>query len=550
MNQCEPREVLSVKIFATRILFIAFWLFLQGCDNSPDLERTVSSQKASLSATFLTENPDEINFPIRVLFAIDASASMGYVLPDGSGVGADPYGKRFDAVREFISRYNDDYDDVSFEVMVWNSGIASATQNENGQRGFTKDTDELNRVLSFNANDSQTDYWDTLEGIYVDIQRDIVETENKDNLSRTKYVVIFLSDGNPDANGRSTNFFDQKKEILKLVTDVREMVEGSGVGSFNFHTFLLEDPNLPADILSNAEEILEEMATEGGGRYERFTNADSIDFNIIDMRLTVEYFVKYIVAYNHNVNPGVDVLLLDSDGDGLSDEEELVYGSDPTMRDTDNDGLSDYMEKQISSPGNEKDPTVFDSPCDLGAATQWPDTDADGLTDCEEFVQGTKRRIADTDYDGMPDYIEHLMGTSPIEQQDTDDMDFDGSVDWKEVHHHTNVQSNDPIIQERYSYQYDIVDRGLITLNQGTQSESYVREFSINVSNIHILDSKPRTDILEYTQGDNFIQLYIAQVPSDQPDSTPIFRRATVTVNINDPDKNVVITPSDFELIP
>ncbi|TVZ41957.1 hypothetical protein P886_1308 [Alteromonadaceae bacterium 2753L.S.0a.02] len=520
--------------------------FAVGCNDHAPLERTTESSVAVLKGTFRTENPDEINFPVKVLFAIDASASMGFVMPDGSGAGADPYGLRLDAAREFIDRYNSEYDDVSFEVMIWNSAVTAVTQNADGQNDFTKDPDELNDILSFNANDTTTNYIGTLNTIYADIQRDIFDAENADNLSRTKYIVIFLSDGQPD----SGTGIDAIQRITDSVSDIVDMVENWGVGSFNFHTFLLEDPALDETELAAAGQILEAMAEAGNGQYRRFENADSINFNIVDLRLTVEYIVKYIVAYNFNVKPGVDNLLVDSDGDGLTDEEELIYGSDPALRDSDDDGMSDYFEKLVSSPGNERDPLVFDSPCDPAADNSWPDTDTDGLTDCEEYIQGTKRKIADTDYDGIPDYIEHLAGTSPIEVQDTDDTDFDGSVDWLEVHYHTNVKSADPIIQQRYAYRYDIIDRGLVELNQGTDSESFVREFEFTISNIHLMDTNYGNDATGQLPGDNTIQLYIAQVPSDQPESTPLFRRATVTVNIRDTDKVIEMTPDNFELVP
>lgn len=39
--------------------------------------------------------------------------------------------------------------------------------------------------------------------------------------------------------------------------------------------------------------------------------------------------------------------LIDTDSDGLSDEEELVLGTDINLSDTDSDGLSDYEEVQI-----------------------------------------------------------------------------------------------------------------------------------------------------------------------------------------------------------
>lgn len=59
----------------------------------------------------------------------------------------------------------------------------------------------------------------------------------------------------------------------------------------------------------------------------------------------------------------------DSDGDGLTDEEELALGTDPFNADTDGDGLSDYQEVKIY----QTDPLN-------------PDTDGDGYTDGEEVA--------------------------------------------------------------------------------------------------------------------------------------------------------------------
>jgi len=62
---------------------------------------------------------------------------------------------------------------------------------------------------------------------------------------------------------------------------------------------------------------------------------------------------------------------LDNDGDGLSDSEELSYGTDPFSKDTDNDGLSDKEELKTyhTNPRNK-------------------DTDGDGYSDGDEVKNG------------------------------------------------------------------------------------------------------------------------------------------------------------------
>ena len=270
------------------------------------------------------------------------------------------------------------------------------------------------------------------------------------------------------------------------------------------------------------------------------------------MRLTVEYKIKYLVACNLNVRPGIELVHVDSDGDGLTDAEEATRGTATELYDSDGDGLGDYFEVKMSSPGHELDPLTPDSPCTVRPDGLWPDTDDDGLTDCEEYVKGTNRRVVDTDLDGIPDAIEFFAGTNPLEVQYTNDADFDGAEDWLEVQQHTNVTSDDPKIRQRYSYQYSITDQGLVPIDQGAAQPSYVRSYGFTISNIDIMDTVGSGTVDEplLAAGENRIRFFIAEVPEDNPDAPPLFRTADIVVNIQAEGRTVILTPADFELMP
>ncbi len=533
-------------MFVTRIgvcgFLAALWMMASGCNGSPPLELTQDRRHMALTGTFLTESPDEINFPVKVLFAIDCSLSMG---DEEVGVvaGSDPYFLRIEAVRNFINEYNSN-ENTSFAVMLWSNTVFETTN------GYTKDPAVLDAILTDVHNDTTTDYLGTLDEMFVDIRNDIVNS-NEENRVRSKYIVVFLSDGVPNAQGQT----QADADIWNSVEDIKDMADEYGVGVFNFHTSLLLG-NFGNDAYgqarrAEAETTLRGMAEHGNGQFTLFENAEAIDFiNIVDLRLTVEYDVKYLVAYNFNARAGQELVYADSDGDGLWDEEEAVYGTDPTRKDTDGDGFSDFFEIKVSSPGHTLDPLdPSDSICDPGAVGI--DSDNDGLTDCEELVKGTNRFIPDTDQDGIPDGIEFLAGTNPLEIQHTADTDFDGVMDWLEVQRHTNVTSNDPKIRQRYSYQYDIRDGGLVEINQGTEMASHVRQFHFNITNIDLVSTLGY--VMEngetWHSGDNLIRFYLAEVPEDMPDSPPIFRMAEVVVNLNDENKTVVLTPGDFVLL-
>jgi hypothetical protein len=71
------------------------------------------------------------------------------------------------------------------------------------------------------------------------------------------------------------------------------------------------------------------------------------------------------------VNPSAVAAPKDSDGDGLSDDEEIKLGTNPNSPDTDNDGLTDREEVKV-----------------YGTNPLNADTDGDGYTDGDEVKGG------------------------------------------------------------------------------------------------------------------------------------------------------------------
>ncbi|MCL2047487.1 MAG: VWA domain-containing protein [Defluviitaleaceae bacterium] len=106
---------------------------------------------------------------------------------------------------------------------------------------------------------------------------------------------------------------------------------------------------------------------------------------------------------------------VDTDEDGLPDWYEELIGTDPENPDTDGDGLPDGYEVFVSFTN----PLLWDSVGD-GVSDGEQDSDGDGLTNYEEFILGTNPHSPDTDGDGLTDYEEvHIYGTDPL-NPDTD----------------------------------------------------------------------------------------------------------------------------------
>lgn len=96
----------------------------------------------------------------------------------------------------------------------------------------------------------------------------------------------------------------------------------------------------------------------------------------------------------------------DTDGDGLPDSVEAIYGTDPNNPDTDGDGFSDGAEVKTGH-----DPLNPNSSAKL-------DSDHDGLFDNEECTWHTDPFNPDSDGDGFSDGAEVKSGFDPAKKGD------------------------------------------------------------------------------------------------------------------------------------
>jgi len=127
--------------------------------------------------------------------------------------------------------------------------------------------------------------------------------------------------------------------------------------------------------------------------------------------------------------------LADTDEDGLPNLIEKEIGSDPYNPDTDGDGLPDGYEALTLGT----DPTKPDTD-DNGVLDCDEDFDEDGLTNLQEYEQGTEPYNEDTDGDGLKDGEEiNTYGTDPL-KVDTDD---DGLDDGDEIYFETDPLNPD-----------------------------------------------------------------------------------------------------------
>lgn len=146
------------------------------------------------------------------------------------------------------------------------------------------------------------------------------------------------------------------------------------------------------------------------------TSSATPSFIAPSIRTTVIYTFDLIVTDGEGdsiadtvtveVNP-----VRDTDGDGLDDEEEAIYGTDPQLADTDRDGLNDAEEIAIGTKPRDED-TDEDGVRDGAEGRTCPmcevmptlDSDGDGILDPLEI---------DSDGDGIIDGVELSVVTAP-----------------------------------------------------------------------------------------------------------------------------------------
>lgn len=202
-----------------------------------------------------------------------------------------------------------------------------------------------------------------------------------------------------------------------------------GASSVTALTYQLEDRN-KAVLQQGTIPVSAAWSAEGIGL--------GIGYNLLKLRahaqdgteVTKEYIIVNFDEGNLP-NLGIDPEK-DSDHDGISDYYEGHFGLSPTSRDTDGDGLSDQDEllvlrlnplepdsdKNGTADGDEdydKDRLTNLEELQLGTSLISEDSDNDGLTDGEEVhTHKTDPLKADTDGDGLSDAWELQIGSDPL----------------------------------------------------------------------------------------------------------------------------------------
>jgi hypothetical protein len=432
-------------------------------------------RQVAFEGDLCTLGANDVVRPIKILIAMDGSQSMRVTDPDGS---------RAQAVVDLLDALPND-PEIYISVLIFAGSTTlnlTGTALADGGRspGFVQVRSltpaqrlglrqQITTFFQPVTNRDSTDFVKVLADIYEQLSLDISLSnqppQDGGSVARGRYSVIFLSDGAPTNNQDQDLIYGDSVTRIRQLKDLADDVRFNTVFVFNpvqpvtSVCDLSGDAGLgcPLKLVNEDAQRLEIMAGLGGGEFRDFRNGERVNFlNFNFGQVRRAYMIKELVANNFSAPAASPTGEADSDGDGLTDAEELTVGTDPLKVDTDGDGFSDGVEVRFAALGANFDPIQVPLPdgggLDRGCnpALRGVDSDCDGLLDCDEQLIGTNARRVDSDDDGVPDAVEWQLGSQGSSNDLELDPDLDGLKTRDELLLHT-----DPVV----------VDTSHLTLN-------------------------------------------------------------------------------------
>ena len=481
-------------------------VFLPRVDPLPKAE----VQPNSIKGTFCNEDPETVVFPVKVWMVIDDTGSM----KDN-----DPNMGRYSAVEDLVSK-------VAAPGKVFFGGEVFSSE-KTAVFSTPRFTDDAALFISqeravASAGNGKTPYLVALNLALSELTADVnVDTALA---KRTRYVVIFLSDGVPT---------DGSTEAEDVGAVANLMALKSQVGGVNVNTVYLGGGT------DTAPALLQKMAAAGEGQFKSFPNGDAIDYTSFDFSsIRRTYVHRFFIVTNRSMLPVTAGQEVDSDGDGLSDAQEATLGTNPTLRDTDGDGCNDALEVRVGWNPAVKVP----GQCTCTTTDIGKDTDHDGLNDCEEGWIGTDPADPDSDFgsvakkdpDLVPDELDFTILQDATFPNHMSDRDLDGVLDIEELRLHTASLAID---SDRTRWQYDYA-----VFRPQPENPDCI-DFEVHNVTLGRTLATPNHAALE-----NVIELYLDQSRQDDPHGTLLYRVARKVVPFSEGGQVLQVQPSDFKV--
>ncbi len=340
--------------------------------------------------------------------------------------------------------------------------------------------------------------------------------------------------------------YNMEPQILRRVDDLVALADAYGVGDLTFHTpFLFAPQDIVharcesnamgfAYVREDAQPLLMAMAESGGGVFQEVNTALQGDSNFLRVNyqpLESSFDLTETIGVNQNALAGTNGRLIDSDADGISDDEEFENSSDRFTWDTDNDAYSDLFEQRFETSGFDaidgnrphiccpeygfegtccEAPFVCNCPSAPVSPSELDDRDGDGLNGAEERFLRTDERDPDTDGDRIPDGLEFRLGLDPTVADSLNDHDFDGIRTRDEIRAGRDPQIPDTELEANTGVRYAIEDLG-----EDNSTSRHCYNFEVNgIELVTTLQHMGVDDVEDpVSQGVNRIYLLMMEEP-------------------------------------
>ncbi|MDF1562016.1 MAG: hypothetical protein P1V51_03185 [Deltaproteobacteria bacterium] len=424
--------------------------------------------RMTLQGRVCTEDPASARFPVKVVLVVDQAAGPLFS-------SFDPGSLRIQVLSAFVQSA---LTHPEYELAV--VGYAGASRKLAPLEGnFTRNPGELLNAINQLSlpqpcigNFQCRRYREGLRTARALIEGDMAEVTSGERIL-TQYVIILANAGlhqpltmrseccQPTDTACITggNVQDPNCQAQLEVLDVVEMseaVQRAGAAGLRLHVV-----HLAAELASSDNDTvgwgMGRMAFAGSGLYQRFASPNTFTLTGLDvLNLRTVLSAKHLLVSNANSIATADGQVVDSDADGLPDADEELEGTLPDLRDSDGDGIGDLVEILVGF-----DPLAINTP---SACTPLEnperDLDRDGLSNCDEALIGTDPSLVDSDGDALPDRLELVSGTDYVNPDAVGDIDGDGVSNADEVAAHTDPRSSDATGHLAQGYRYQIVDEG------------------------------------------------------------------------------------------
>ena len=380
--------------------------------------------------------------------AFEATSAAFAALFDGDGDGLCNFqetawgtsGTSTDSDADGVADYKEIYQTLTDPTLADTDGDGYS----DGEEVLTYGTDPLDALDHVNDSDrdGMDDTWETLYGLDPLDASDAATDLDGDGLTNLEEYEADMDPSDADMDNDGLNDGDEVSagtDWINPDTDADGMEDGFEV-TYGLDP-LSDDSGDDADSdgLTNLEEYDADTDPTDSD-----TDGDGMD----------DYW-----ELNNSLNPTRNDGASDYDRDGLSNREEYVLGTYPDDDDTDGDGYTDGVEVTYSTDPLDAAsyPTIIDDDSD-GMDDAWEalyscmnetvddstgDSDADGLTNYEEYTYSSNPCDDDTDGDTMDDGWEATYGLDLNTNDASSDLDGDGLNNWEEYREGTDPSDTD-----------------------------------------------------------------------------------------------------------